>query len=219
MPHVVTTSYLTHGAVERHLARTENYGHRGPVVLSRGMSISQRLVPMTRDLTFLWEEVRTRPWTKISKKCAMPAVGDPRLGTRRGEGTDYNDNVPVQRFNPPGHFYEVPNLLRNGVLARLLAEYPRLKWLLVHNIDTLGADLDPGVLGLAMESNATLGFEVIARRIDDRGGGLVRVGGRLPLARRVGPTARGHRVSTQVLQYFDDLGRYRPFPGRLPPES
>ncbi|HWE39954.1 MAG TPA: UTP--glucose-1-phosphate uridylyltransferase, partial [Isosphaeraceae bacterium] len=99
----------------------------------------------------------------------------------RGEGSDYTDNVPIQRFNPPGHFYEVPNLLRNGVLADLLERYPRLRRLLVHNIDTLGANLDPGVLGLSRESDATLSFEVIARRIDDRGGGLARVGGRLRL--------------------------------------
>ncbi len=57
----------------------------------------------------------------------------------QGEGADYTDNVPIQRFNPPGHFYEVPNLLRNGLLAQLLDEHPNLQWLLVHNIDTLGA--------------------------------------------------------------------------------
>ncbi|MFO0951545.1 MAG: hypothetical protein U0835_10410 [Isosphaeraceae bacterium] len=30
VPHVVTTSYLTHSAIERH-PRTSNYGHDGPV--------------------------------------------------------------------------------------------------------------------------------------------------------------------------------------------
>ena len=42
----------------------------------------------------------------------------------RAKGTDYTDNVPIQRFNPPGHFYEVPNLLSNGVLGRLLETIP-----------------------------------------------------------------------------------------------
>ena len=56
IPHIVTTSYLTHEAIERHLRSTGNYGHDGPVILSRGQSIGQRMVPMTRDLTFLWEE-------------------------------------------------------------------------------------------------------------------------------------------------------------------
>src|SRR5207248_3236221 len=46
LPHVVTTSYLTHDAIERHLTRTRNYGHDGPVYLSRGQSIGQRLIPM-----------------------------------------------------------------------------------------------------------------------------------------------------------------------------
>jgi hypothetical protein len=98
-----------------------------------------------------------------------------------GEGSDYADNLPIQRFNPPGHFYEVPNLFRNGVLARLLDDRPNLRWLMVHNVDTLGADLDPALLGLAMESGATLSYEVVPRRIDDRGGGLARVNGRVRL--------------------------------------
>jgi hypothetical protein len=78
-----------------------------------------------------------------------------------------------------GHWYEVPNLLRNGVLRNLLAARPGLKYLLVHNIDTLGAALDPGVLGLHIASEKALSFEVIGRRIDDRGGGLARVDGRV----------------------------------------
>ncbi len=52
---------------------------------------------------------------------------------------------------------------------------------MVHNVDTLGADLDPGMLGLAMESGATLTYEVVPRRIDDRGGGLARVNGKVRL--------------------------------------
>jgi len=182
IPHVVTTSFLTHSAIEHHLSQTENYGHDGPVYLSRGQSIGQRLIPMTRDLTFLWEE-QAQETLDENKQKVRDATRRAILEWARtmGEGSDYTDNVPIQRFNPPGHFYEVPNLLKNGVLARLLDEYPRLKWLMVHNIDTLGANLDPGVLGLAIEAGAALAFEVIPRRIDDRGGGLARVGGRLRL--------------------------------------
>ena len=51
--------------------------------------------------------------------------------------------MPLQCLHPVGHWFEVPNLLRNGMLARLLAERPQLKYLLLHNIDTLGADVDP----------------------------------------------------------------------------
>ncbi len=182
IPHVVTTSFLTHNALERHLARTANYGHDGPVYLSRGQSIGQRLVPMARDLTYIWEEVAQELLDENKQKvreAGRRAILDWARAT--GEGSDYTDNLPIQRFNPPGHFYEVPNLLRSGALSRLLADFPNLRWLLVHNIDTLGANLDPGVLGLAIESGATLSFEVIPRRIDDRGGGLARVNGRLRL--------------------------------------
>jgi hypothetical protein len=52
---------------------------------------------------------------------------------------------------------------------------------MVHNIDTLGADLDPGVLGLVIQRDAPFSVEVINRRVEDRGGGLARVNGRLRL--------------------------------------
>ena len=182
IPHVVTTSFLTHAAIEHHFARTGNYGHDGPVVLSRGQSIGQRLVPMARDLTFLWEEGSHEVLDDNKQKvrdAGRRAILD--WARTQGEGADYTANVPIQRFNPPGHFYEVPTLLRNGILADLLDQFPRLNWLLVHNIDTLGANLDPGVLGRAIMSESPMSFEVIARRIDDRGGGLARVNGRVRL--------------------------------------
>lgn len=91
------------------------------------------------------------------------------------EASDYTDNVPLQCLHPVGHFYEFPNLLRNGVLAGLLRERPQLKYLLLHNIDTLGASVDPGLLGMHAERGVTLSFEVISRRLEDRGGGLARI--------------------------------------------
>jgi hypothetical protein len=51
----------------------------------------------------------------------------------------------------------------------------------LHNIDTLGADLDPGLLGQHIQSGACLSFEMITRRLEDRGGGLARVNGRVRL--------------------------------------
>jgi UDP-N-acetylglucosamine pyrophosphorylase len=52
---------------------------------------------------------------------------------------------------------------------------------MLHNIDTAGADLDPALLGQHIHSGACLTFEVITRRIEDRGGGLARVNGRVRL--------------------------------------
>lgn len=213
LPHVVTTSYLTHRALERHLTRTRNYGYDGPLFLSPGQSIGQRLIPMTRDLAFLWEEGAHE--TLDENKQKVREAGRRAIlawACAQGEGTDYTDNVPIQRFNPPGHFYEVPNLLRNGVLARLLEANPRLRWLLVHNVDTLGAALDPGILGLAIESGATLSFEVIARRIDDRGGGLARVAGRTRLLEGL---AQPREDTEFTLRYYNTLTTWVYVPGLL----
>src|SRR5690606_35463199 len=98
-----------------------------------------------------------------------------------GEGSDYTDNLPLQCLHPMGHWYKVPNLQRNGVLLELLDERPLLKYLLVHTIDTLGTDVDPVLLGYHIREGATLSVEVITRHIDDRGGGLARVNGKMQL--------------------------------------
>lgn len=68
-------------------------------------------------------------------------------------------------------------MLLNGTLAHLLAERPTLTTLLLHNVDTVGADVDPALLGLHLQSGAVLSFEVIPRHIEDRGGGLARADG------------------------------------------
>jgi hypothetical protein len=98
-----------------------------------------------------------------------------------GEGSDYVDNLPLQCLHPVGHWYEVPNLFRNGVLARLMDDTPNLKYLMVHNIDTLGVDVDPAILGYHIEQGAAMTTEVVPRRIEDRGGGLARIDGQLRL--------------------------------------
>ncbi len=53
-----------------------------------------------------------------------------------------------------------------------------MKHLLLHNVDTLGAQLDPGLLQTHIDSGAAMSVEVITRAVDDRGGGLARVDGR-----------------------------------------
>jgi hypothetical protein len=80
-----------------------------------------------------------------------------------------------------GHWYEVPNLIRSGVLKTLLEAQPHLRYLMIHNVDTVGADLDPGILGWHIERKATITVEVVTRRIEDRGGGLARIDGRMRL--------------------------------------
>ncbi|MGD1086581.1 MAG: UTP--glucose-1-phosphate uridylyltransferase, partial [Verrucomicrobiota bacterium] len=182
LPHIFTTSHLTHAATEEFLRRENNYQYPGPLLLSPGRSIGLRMIPMARDLRFLWEETPQQRLDEQQQK-VLDSLRAALLNWARsaGEGSDYTDNLPGQCLHPVGHWFEVPNLLRNGVLARLLAERPRLRHLLLHNIDTLGADADPAMFGLHLAQEGCLTFEVITRRLEDRGGGLARVNGRVRL--------------------------------------
>jgi hypothetical protein len=56
-----------------------------------------------------------------------------------------------------------------------------LRYLMVHNVDTMGADLDAGILGWHIAGGATMTVEVVTRRIEDHGGGLARLNGQLRL--------------------------------------
>jgi hypothetical protein len=182
LPHLFTTSYLTQEPIAAFLEAEQNYGYKGTLALSPGAAIGLRLIPMIRDLRFLWEETPQQLLDEQAQKMRQSVHAALRNWAREaGEGGDYTDNQPAQCLHPVGHWYEVPNLLKNGLLARLLTERPQLKYLMLHNIDTLGADVDPAILGRHIESNATLTYEVIPRRLEDRGGGLARVDGRLRL--------------------------------------
>jgi len=52
---------------------------------------------------------------------------------------------------------------------------------MVHNVDTVGADLDPQILGRHITTGATMTVEVMTRRVEDHGGGLASVDGRMRL--------------------------------------
>jgi len=179
LPHVFTTSYLTHQPTAEFLERAKHYGYEGPLLLSPGKSIGLRLVPMVRDLRFAWEEMPQQMLDQQQQK-VRESLRAALLNWARsaGEAADYTDNLPLQCLHPVGHWYEISNLFRNGTLQRLLAERPQLQYLLLHNIDTVGTDVDPALLGLHIEEGSTLSFEVITRRLEDRGGGLARVNGR-----------------------------------------
>ena len=187
LPHIFTTSYLTDAATAALLdherdAQGRPFGYEGPLLLSPGRAIGLRLIPMTRDLRFAWEEL---PQQRLdAQKQKMREQGHAALlgwAQQAGEGADYTDNLPSQCLHPVGHWFELPNMLRNGTLARLLAERPQLQYLMLHNIDTVGAHVDPALLGRHITGGACLSFEVISRRLEDRGGGLARIDGQVRL--------------------------------------
>jgi hypothetical protein len=181
-PHIFTTSYLTHAAIESWLCDAGNYGYEGRLALSPGRTIGLRMIPMERDLRFAWEEMPQQLLDERAQKVREGLHSTLIQWARQaGEGSDYTDNLPMQCLHPVGHWYEIPNLLRNGVLASLLEERPHLRYLMVHNIDTAGAGLDAALLGYHIEEGAALTTEVIARHLEDRGGGLGRIDGRTRL--------------------------------------
>ncbi len=176
IPHVITASYLTHRAIRAATAGTAN------VFLSPGRSIGLRFVPMVRDLRFAWEELSQQVLDEQKQKMRESSrAALIQWAQNAGEASDYTDNIPLQCLHPTGHWYEVSNMLRNGILRQLIEQRPQLKYLLVHNIDTVGVNVDPHLLGFHIQQNAAITVEVIARHVDDRGGGLARVNGQLRL--------------------------------------
>jgi UDP-N-acetylglucosamine pyrophosphorylase len=180
--HAFTTSYLTHEAIATYLKNFNYFGQKARLYLSPGKSIGHRVYPMERDLRFYWEDQLQQKMDENVQK-VQDAQHNALIewAKSRGEGEDYTENRPVLRFNPPGHWYEIPNLLKNGVLSNMLRDNPALKYLLCHNIDTMGAYIEPALLGMHIKSRACLTFEVTPRRIEDAGGGLAKINGHIRL--------------------------------------
>ncbi len=201
VPHVITTSYLTHEPTERHLLDEHNYGYEGPLYLSRGRAVGLRLVPMVRDLRFAWEETTQQMLDAQAQKVRESArAALVAWSQQTGEGSNYTDNLPLQCLHPVGHWYEIPNLFRNDVLKSMLDAQPSLRFLMVHNVDTVGANLDAGILGRHIASGATMTVEVISRCIEDHGGGLAVLDGHLRLVEGM---ALPHEETEFQLSYYN----------------
>jgi hypothetical protein len=116
------------------------------------------MVPTVRDLRFAWEEmpqqVLDQQQQKVRDSLRSALI---RWATEAGEASDYTDNLPLQCLHPTGHWYEFPNLLRNGELAALVRKRPQLQYLLLPNVDTLGADTH----GAAGRVTAALGADTL----------------------------------------------------------
>ncbi len=200
IPHIFTTSFFTHDAIAQ---TTKDRTSEVPIHLSRSRSVGLRTIPMVRDLRFAWEERAQQQLDEQAQKVQdslHAALID--WAKQCGEASDYTDNLPLQCLHPVGHWFEIPGLLRNGTLKKLLDERPQLRHLLLHNIDTLGANLDPALLGAHLRKNSCLSFEVIPRRIEDIGGGLARVDGR---PRLVEGLAMSREEDEFKLSYYNSL--------------
>ena len=199
LPHIIATSFLTHEPLDRHLARHNLFGYEGPVVLSRGCSVGWRLVPPVRELLYAWSQRMAAPPDAATRAYRQQMVAWAR---RTGGASDYSENTPLQCLYPLGHWYEFANLLRNGTLPMLLAVRPQLRYLMLHNIDTLGADVDASLLGWHVRQGADLTYELIRREPGDRGGGLARVDGRVRLVEGL---ALPERFREDHLAYYNTM--------------
>ena len=177
LPHVVTTSYLTHQPISQFVNSLDG---KLDVRVSQGRSIGLRMIPMLTDLRYLWEVLPQQQLDEQKQKMRESGrAGLLKWVQQAGEASDYTENLPSQCIHPVGHWYEIPNLLRNGVLRDLIAESGgKLQYLLLHNVDTLGASADAELLGAHIASGAAMTVEVIRRQLDDHGGGLARVNGK-----------------------------------------
>ena len=213
IPHLFTTSYMTHAPIETFLASEKNYDFGGTLILSPGRAIGLRMVPTVRDLRFAWEDMPQQRLDaqaqKVRESLHATLIG---WAKQTGEAADYTDNLPGQLLHPVGHWYEIPNMLKNGVLADLLEARPNLKTLLMHNIDTLGANIDPGLLGLHIQQGSTLNIEVIPRRLEDRGGGLARVNGKIRLVEGL---AMPREEAEFALTYYNSMTTWIQIDGLL----
>nr|MCW1970134.1 UTP--glucose-1-phosphate uridylyltransferase [Anaerolineae bacterium] len=215
IPHIFTTSYATHEPIQAALQtlRTDNSPLRQHVYLSPGRSVGLRVIPMARDLHFAYEEMPQQLLDEQAQKMrASVHAALINWARSNGEGNDYTDNVPSQCLHPVGHWPEVPNLLRNGVLQQLLTAHPNLQYLMLHNVDTVGATVDAGLLGWHIANRKTLSFEVIERLIEDRGGGLARVDGQL---RIVESLAMPREEDEFKLSYYNSMTTWISIDGLL----
>jgi len=176
--HAVTTSPLTEEPVAEALAGFQKADGAVSAVLSPAGALVGRLYPREDDLRDYYRPrirgIRDREKRRRARDRLDRLI---RWTRQRGPGEDLDLGPARGRFHPPGHWYEIPNLIRNGTLGRMLEENPDLDYLLVHNADTLGARLDPLVLGVHIFSKKTISFEVIPRLWEDRGGFPARVDG------------------------------------------
>jgi len=193
IPHIVTTSYLTAEPIEKSLNLKDVY-------VSRGRSIGLRLIPTIADLRYLWEVQPQQQLDEQKQKVrASGRAGLMRWVEQMREASDYRANLPHQCIHPVGHWFEIPNLLRNGLLSRLLQERPQLQYLLMHNVDTLGATLDEALLGTHIESGSAFTVEVVRKQFGDHGGSLARVDGKVRLVE--GLALPGEDVESSLSYY------------------
>ena len=175
LPHVFTTSYLTHAPIDAFLARTRQLRLRRPAAaLARPQRRPAPGADGARPALRLGGDAAADARRAAAEGARQPARRADRLGAQaRARRATTPTTCRSSACTRSATGTRCPTCCATASLAQLLAERPQLKYLLLHNIDTLGADLDPALLGLHIESGACLtlrGHHPPARRSRRRPG-------------------------------------------------
>lgn len=111
---------------------------------------------------------------------------------------------PQLEWNPPGHGDVFTALMTSGMLENLLAD--GIRYAFIHNLDNLGARMDPSLLGYFAENRFAFMMEVAEKTpADIKGGHLARHrSGRFILREAA-------QCPEDELAAFQDIARYRFF--------
>ena len=134
VPHVFTTSYLTHAAIEHHLATRGDADATNPSCSRPAARSGCGSSPPCGTSS---SPGRKRPQQKLTsrrKNARERPGGVDQLGAHHWGGERLHGQRHCPMPAPVGHWFEVPNLLKNGTLARLLAQQPQLRTTFIHNM-------------------------------------------------------------------------------------
>ncbi len=111
----------------------------------------------------------------LDVRCFVQSA-NPRLNP---DGSLYRDAAGAISPYGPGHGDLLPSLRRSGALRRLIDE--GVEYLLMANVDNLGASLDPALLGRFAASGAEMMVECAPKNPGDKGGAPAAVDGRVKI--------------------------------------
>ena len=108
--------------------RPANFSYDGPVSSARAHAVGQKLYPTERDLRFIWEvlpqQVQSENVERVTRDLHEALIS---WAKSNGEAEDYNANIPEQRlFIRRVTWYELPAMIRNGTLPRMLLDRPSI---------------------------------------------------------------------------------------------
>ncbi len=190
IPVWILNSYFTEDRTRQILEENRNYGKEDLHTYCQG--IMKRVIPSEADLRLHYGQAIA----KLEKKLAGLPAGPEReeirgeqerleadlsgwIGELAGKaGDELGEEAGQDRFNPPGHLDTTLWLFLDS--SRPLVKMLELgvEYLLISNIDNLGALVDPalpGLLSLRREEGVGLLCEVSVKPPGQKGGALARV--------------------------------------------